>query len=523
MRNWHSLYDIFQFPLLVMLFALALLGVGNCLTNTAFATLYSVRSDFVILLGNTALRTGTFLLVHFPLLALIRFVTKKGGSATTVTSAFVGYITFHVMTMYFAHTNLSSDAYSSILGLSMTSTDSLTLTSSVHYPLQTGIVATVVTGAITLWVFARSRRRSEYSLLAFISRDVWCVMITALWCAVGGIVTALIWPYFLSGLQIAVDFITSDTANPVNLGIYGMLERVLASGNLLTLIRSPFWYGTNSGSWISMGGTSIAGDVNIWTAQFAAGRISGMTGHFITPYYVLNLFAVPGLLWACYSLQTDRLAKRRTFGLYMVLTLLSYLSGTLLPLELGMLFLCPLLYLMHLGMTGILFGVLQAMHVYLGYQSTTGLMMTALPGTLPELLVYLFNPTLASRVVMIAVVGLVYLVLYYAMTQVYFRYLAIDIFRTGGKERMVQGTILAVGGIENVKMVHSSVGRLTLGLYDHSKLNVEMLREIGGMRVVETKVGYSISFGSASTIVRQGIRQNMRRNVRDTKPEERGA
>ena len=123
---------------------------------------------------------------------------------------------------------------------------------------------------------------------------------------------------------------------------------------------------------------------------------------------------------------------------------------------------------------------------------------------------------------MIAVVGLVYLVLYYAMTQVYFRYLAIDIFRTGGKERMVQGTILAVGGIENVKMVHSSVGRLTLGLYDHSKLNVEMLREIGGMRVVETKVGYSISFGSASTIVRQGIRQNMRRNVRDTKPEERG-
>ena len=523
MRNWHSLYDIFRFPLLVMLFAMALLGIGNSLTNTAFAPLYSVRSDFILLLGNAALRTGTFLLVNFPLLALIRFVTKKGGSATTVTSALTGYITFHVMTMYFAHTNMSPDAYSSILGLSMTSVDPLTLTSSVHYPLQMGIVATIVTGTITLWIFERSRRRWEYSLFAFISRDVWCVIVTTLWCAVGGIVLALIWPYFLSTLQIAINFITSDTANPVNIGIYGMLERVLAGANLLTLIRSPFWYGANSGSWISMGGASVVGDVNIWTAQFASGRISGMSGHFITPYYILNLFAVPGMLWACYSLQTDRLEKRRTLGLFIVLTVLSYLSGTLFPLELGMIFLCPLLYFLHLGMTGILFGVLQAMHVYLGYQSTSGLVMTAMPGSLAELLVYLANPSLAPRVVMIIIVGFVYLVLYYLLTQVYFRYLAIDIFRTGGKERMVQGTLLAVGGIENVKMVHSSVHRLTLGLYDHSKLNVDLLRKLGGMRIVETKAGYAISFGAASTIVRQGIQQRMRRNMRELKEREQSA
>lgn len=272
-----------------------------------------------------------------------------------------------------------------------------------------------------------------------------------------------------------------------------------------------------------MGGASVVGDVNIWTAQFVSGRISGMSGHFITPYYILNLFAVPGMLWACYSLQTDRLEKRRTLGLFIVLTVLSYLSGTLFPLELGMIFLCPLLYFLHLGMTGILFGVLQAMHVYLGYQSTSGLVMTAMPGSLSELLVYLANPSLAPRVVMIIIVGLVYLVLYYLLTQVYFRYLAIDIFRTGGKERMVQGTLLAVGGIENVKMVHSSVHRLTLGLYDHAKLNVDLLRKLGGMRIVETKAGYAISFGAASTIVRQGIQQRMRKNMRELKEREQSA
>jgi PTS system maltose and glucose-specific IIC component len=514
MRGWHSLFEVFRFPLAVLVLGFVLLGLGNLAVNEAFASLYSVSSDFVLILGHIFSRLGTFLVVNFPLFFLMRLVAKKSGSATTMISALAGYVAYLVVTMYFAPSGLSSTAFSSILGLSMTQTNSLTLTTSVHYPLQTGLIATAVTGLVTLWCFSRSRPRSEYSFMPFISRDVWCVITTIFWCMVGALLVTEGWSYVLKGLEVCLDFIASDTTNPVNLALYGVMDRFLSTLNLAVLIRTPFWYGSSGGNWVSMAGSNIAGDVSIWTAQFAAGSISGMAGRFITPYYVLNLFAIPGLLIAAASLQTDRLGRRRMRSGVILLVLVSLFSGTLLPVEIGMLFLCPLLYLFHLGLTGILFGVLQAMHVYLGFQCTTNLTMTALPGTLMEFLVYARDPSLVGMVGKVLIVGVVYFFLYFFVTRLYFEHAAIDIFHTGGVERTVKAVLAGVGGVENIKLVHSSVSRLMIWLYEPGKLDVDTLRAAGGMRVVETKSGFAISFGAASTMIRRGIEKEIQQSVR---------
>ena len=263
-----------------------------------------------------------------------------------------------------------------------------------------------------------------------------------------------------------------------------------------------------------MGGTSIAGDVNIWTAQVKANSISGMTGRFITPYYVLNLFAVPGMLLAAGQIQTDRLERRRHRALIVLMILISLFTGTLLPLELGLLFLAPLLYLMHLGMTAILFGVLSAMKIYLGFQCSTNLTMTALPGTLLEYITYFQSSSLRESSLRLLIVGVIYFVVYYAMTQLYFRHMAVDIFHTGGQERMVNATIEAVGGINNIKLIHSSFSRLVIGLYEPQKIDVNKLRAAGAIRVVESRAGFSISFGAASTMIRMGIETKRRQSIR---------
>ena len=52
---------------------------------------------------------------------------------------------------------------------------------------------------------------------------------------------------------------------------------------------------------------------------------------------------------------------------YVVVTIMSILTGTLLPLELSLVLLCPLLFVMHVAYMGILFGVFHAMHIYLGF------------------------------------------------------------------------------------------------------------------------------------------------------------
>lgn len=516
MRNWHSLYEILTFPIGILFFAFALLGIGNILTNSAFSAFFTIHSDLVMVLAEAMMRIGSFLIVNFPLMFLIRLVTRKAGSATSVLSAISGYVTYLVMTMYFSsgNTSMPSTAFSSVLGLSFSTSSSASVTTGTHYPLQTGILGMVMVSLITLSVYGSTRRHNEYGFFSFISKDVWCVIRTVFFSALAGIGAAMIWPYVMRTISAAINFISADTTNPVNLVIYGVLDRLLGVFNLSALVRQPFWYSSSGGSWINLVGSNVAGDVNIWTAQLAAGSLNGLSGRFITPFYVLNMFAMPGLMWGIYSVQTDLIERRRTRVFYILVTLLSIFSGSMLPLELMLLTLSPLLFLFHISYTGILYGVFQAMHVYLGYNATGSSTMTALPGTLLEFLSYLRINSLQHTLLMVAAVGVISFFVYFLATRLYFRHLALDLFNTGGKERLTKGTIDAVGGIENVKMIHSSASRLVISLYDPNKISVNKLKQLGSIRVYETKAGFAICYGAASTIVRMGISQYMHEKIR---------
>ena len=173
---------------------------------------------------------------------------------------------------------------------------------------------------------------------------------------------------------------------------------------------------------------------------------------------------------------------------------------------------------MHLMCTGILFGVFQAMHVYLGFNYTGTGTMAVMPGTLPEYLTYLTNPHLRRAALTVALIGAGSFVLYFFMTRLYFRYLALDLFHVGDRQRLVDGTIEAVGGVGNIKMTQSSQNRLVVSLYDPTKLNAVRLRQLGSVRVYETKAGYAISYGAASTMVRMGITQAIRNTIRPGTP-----
>ena len=514
MRSWRSLYEMLWFPITVLYFAMFILGLGTIITNEAYSGFIDINSEFLQLGANCLIRIGTFLIAQFPLLFLIRLSARKSGSATTMISAVSGYIAFLVVTMYFGKHDLPASAYSSILGLSMTTTGSATVRGGTHYPFQTGIVATAVVSFITLTSHTRSRSRSEYSFFSFISRDTWCVIRTVVLSSIAALAVTYVWPYVVNGITEAMNYISRDTTNPVNLMLYGMLERFLSVLNLTTMIRSQFWYGSSGGSWISMAGTNIAGDVNIWTAQLEATSISGMAGRFITPYYVINLFAVPGMLCAFASLQTDRLERRRMRMFYITVAIISLLNGCLLPLELSLVLLCPLLFLGHAAYMGILYGVFQAMHVYLGYNYHGTATLTATPGTLLEYLSYFSVASLRNSLMVILITGVISFFVYLLMTRLYFKYLALDLFHTGYKDEVIQGTIKAVGGVENIKLIHSGTQRLILSLYESDRLDVDKLIELGAVRVTETKAGYAIVYGARSTMIRIGIENVMRQSIR---------
>jgi phosphotransferase system IIB component len=194
-----------------------------------------------------------------------------------------------------------------------------------------------------------------------------------------------------------------------------------------------------------------------------------------------------------YSLQTDRLERRRRRMFYIVTTLMSLFSGCLLPLELSLFLLCPLLFFFHVAYMGVLFAVFQSMHIYLGFFYHGVSTMTAMPGTLLEFLSYLQNMSLQNSLIRIVTVGLISFFIYFFMTRLYFKYLALDLFHTGVKDDVIKGTIESVGGVENIKLIHSGTERLVISLYDAQKLDVNRLKELGAIRVTETKAGYAKS------------------------------
>lgn len=511
MKNWRGLFEIVKFPIEVIFVALLLSGIGNVLTNNIFGIVYVINNEYVNMFAEVMMKAGQFMIVNFPLLFLMRLVSRKNGSSITIISAIIGYVTFLVTTMIVARGDLTTTAYSSILGISLSRSSIVSYTGSIRYPLQTGLLGSAAIAFVTLLSYNKSKKKSEYGLFSFVSKEVACTLHTFVYAGIVGVLFALVWTYVMGVIDKLVSFIAVDTTNPINLTLYGVLDSLFSTFNLSTCIRSPFWYNINGGSWVGMTGAVTSGDVSIWAAQIASGATSGQVGRFITPYYVLNIFALPAMIWAMYSLETNPILKPKTRMFCFIATVTSLLSGCLLPMELMLLFLAPLLYVSHLACSGILFGVLQGFHIYLGFNSTEVSTMTALPGTLPELITYLTSSQdYRMTIALLVLVGIVVACIYFLMTRFYFEKLAVDLFKTGDQERLVKGALKALGGIDNIKNIESDCFSIYVSLYNQEKMDVVRLKRLGATKVMETRLGYEIHFGSTSTMIRKAILKERR-------------
>lgn len=513
MRLWRSFFEVFQFPLKVLLLGVIVYGIGNILINPAFSSIFEIKNDVIILIGELFNRLGSLIIVNSPILFLLRGVNRRVNAGTTIMAGFIGYLTFLVMTMLFASKSLPSTAFSPILGISFV-TNNIPGFSGVNYPLQTGAIGMIIVILITRLSYKQSRNKSGYGFFAFLDKDIYAVIINIFYCALAGILVAVLFTPFYEFIFRVITFISKDITNPMSLFTYGVTERLMTTFHLSNIIRTPFWFQANGGTWANLVGESIAGDVNIWTVSLAANQLQQSSGKFITPYYVLNIFAIPGLIWGIFSIYTDKFEKRRLMTFFIIATLVSVFTGVLYPLEILLFMLAPLLYLFHIVFTGGLFATFQALGYSLGFNYSGSSAVVASPGTLIELITYIKNPNLMDSIRWIVIVGVISGIVYFFFTRFYFLHLAVDLFNTGNTKRMTEGTLVAIGGTSNIKMINTSVGKLTIQLFDPTVVDANKLLSLGATRVTETKAGLSIHYGAASTIVGKSLKKSLRDTLR---------
>ena len=502
-----KLYESCRTPIRVAFFGCVLLAIGFLIQNKNVNLFYTFKSSIILFIGEFCSRIGEFIIVNLPLIFMLNGVCKRANNASPVVIALVGYFTFTATTMLFATQTLSPQAYATGYGINST----FNLSTGTRYPLETGMIGSLLVAIATRISFVFSRHRGPYSVTNIFSKDIAGIVYNVLICFAFGIVTAYGYPFIYSYLQRAITFIGNDLSDPFRIGLYSVLDRILSILGLGRIIRYPFWYTVVGGSIQNAStGQSILGDINIWT--YVKDNVTPYigAGRFITPYYVINMFIIPGFYLGTLFSISDKTDRRSLIVTFVGAILLSVIAGNPLPVELMMLLTSPIILIFYLSLIGVVSYLFVNNGVFLGFETTVTNSIIAMPGSFPDFIVNIRNANLSSTLWSIIIVGLIALLLMFLFTLAYYRLIALDFANTGKGDAIVDKTIESVGGKENIIKAESGLLKLNIYLNNPEAIDIEKVQEVGPRRVAETRDGISFEFGTSSYAIGKRINKRLK-------------
>ena len=496
MKRWTLLYETCKLPIRVCFLSFVFIALGSLVLNENVNIFYTISNPAIITLARFLVLIGETIILNLPLVFLINLVAKKANSGTPLIMGLIGYITYAVVTMLFSlYSPMTSTAFANFLNISY-----VTSNGASHYPLHTGLIGAFIVAYATRYSYIRSRNRSAYSFFGFLNKDTAGIIYNVMLCAILGFVSSLAYPICFGAVQEFIAYVGRDLNDPIRIGMYGLAERFMSILGLGDIIREPFWFGTQGGSYLTLAGQTILGDVNIWNFIQEAGSTYMGCGRFITPYYVINLFVVPAIYFGMFLSITDHHERSHAIFLAVPAAIMSILFGNPLPLELLLLFTSPLLLIFYLIIILILFGLLSYFGLYLGF-SYSGSSLVAMPGSFPEYIIQLRNPQLFDTIFYLFIIGIIFFVICLIATRLYYRHFAYNLLGTGKTKQICEQIGDAVGGIENINKATSGIFRLILELEDLEAVSFAKLAQLGASRITETREGVILDFGSSSTVI----------------------
>lgn len=497
-----KLYDRCKTPIRVVYFAFLLIAFGTMIQSDSVNIFYTFKNSFLLMFADGCLRLGQTIVINMPLIFMVNLVCKRANSGVPIILSLVGYFTFVLTMSIFSPQNLSAQAY-------MNSNGILPLAYGGHYPLETGLIGAFAVAIVVRAAFIHSRHRTSHSLLGFLKKDSAAMIYTIVLCSLTGIAMSYVLPFFYTYLSRVIVYISSDLNDPFRIASYGILDRFLSILGLGSAVRYPFWFTSAGGSYQTLGGQNILGDVNIWTYIKDVGTGFAGAGRFITPYYLLNMFVIPALLIGTVVSVSDKNERRKLIVPVFCASLVSFVCGNPLPYELTMLFVSPGLLAVYFGIVWFAFFVLSRFGIFLGSSLGSSYIASAMPGSFPDLIINIRNIFYFDSITSILIAGVAFFVLSLVVSIVYYRYISGGV-RTG---EVADDIISCVGGIENISSASSGLYRVDLYLNDLENISFESIRRLGSYRVIETRYGVSMEFGVASFSLARKIMAKLSSNT----------
>ena len=216
-------------------------------------------------------------------------------------------------------------------------------------------------GILSGWIGAYCCNKYRFKVfrgpLQIYGGRVYALMMATIYAALASIMLLFAWPYLHSACLYVGESLIGTGA--LGAGVYGFLNRLLIPTGFHHVLNSVFWF-------------DLAGIADLNSFWNGTG-VYGQTGMYMTGYFPVMIFGLPGAALAMYHTAYPA-QKKMAAGLLMTASLCSVLTGVTEPLEFAFMFLAPGLFLLHAILMGISMYICAALPFRIGFNFSAGLM-----------------------------------------------------------------------------------------------------------------------------------------------------
>ncbi|QJC31966.1 PTS glucose transporter subunit IIBC [Enterobacteriaceae endosymbiont of Donacia versicolorea] len=366
----------------------------------------------------------------------------------------------------------------------------------------TGILGGIIAGSIAAYMFNHFHKIQLVEYLGFFSGIRFVPIISGLISIFIGLLLSLIW--IPIGKLIQNFSYWAVYQNPIfAFGIYGIIERTLLPFGLHHIWNVPFQM--EIGSFVNtVTKLTYHGDIARYIAgDPSAGKLAGG--------FLFKMYGLPGAAIAIWH-TAKKENKKKIGSLMLSAALTSFFTGITEPIEFSFMYTAPLLYIIHIILSGLSFPICIVLGMRNGTSFSHGLI---------DFIILSGN---GSKIWLFPIIGIIYTIIYYSIFKILIKKLNLQ---TPGREKIkndiyednnllsknyIKKLVNAFGGINNITNLDACITRLRISVVNTNKVDKKTIKLLGSSAVFISGNGIQAIFGTKSDNIKTEMEDFIKRN-----------
>ncbi|MGX5098653.1 PTS transporter subunit EIIC [Enterobacter cloacae] len=494
----------FMLPIAVLPAAGLLLGFGGVLTNPVTLATYPVLDNALLQAIFTVMKLcGSVVFDNLSLLFAVGIAVgmARSDKGTAGLAAVLCYIVMNkainallLLSGTLASDNLAAAGQANVMGI---------------VSLQTGVMGGIMSGLLAYWVQKRFGKTELPNLLAFFSGSRFVPIVSSFFAIFLGVALFFVWPHIQAGISHLGGLV--EQTGYVGTLFYGMILKCLIPLGLHHLFYLPFWL-TSVGGEAVVNGQVVQGTQKIFFAQLADPSVTQYyigVSRFMAGRFADFMFGLPGAALAIYHASRPE-NRKKVASLMLSAALTAFATGITEPLEFAFMFCAPLLYGVHIVLTGVAFMLTHVLQITVGQTFSGGLIDFLLFGVL--------QGNAKTNWLLMLPLGAVMFCLYYFSFRFLIQWRQL---KTPGREteeeetkdtvlagsERAAGIVLALGGRDNIIDVDCCATRLRVTVKNAHAVLIDDFKRLGSRGAFIRGEGVQVVYGPHVTLIKNEVEE----------------